>query len=273
MGRARLSDDSAPLRGLRVVVTRARHQADSTVLAFESAGAHVERLPLIEVVPPADPGPLATALAQLEAFDWVLFTSSNTVNAVLEGLDRINRSWPSETESARVAAVGTATAEALRARGIEPDLQAFVPRAEGLADLLGPCLVGGERLLLPQAADARPVLEELLLASGGQVVRVDAYAKQMPPSSRTRATEIFGDGPIGWVTFTSPSIARNFASLWGDAWPARRDALLAVSIGRVTSTALRRLGVEPAAEAATPGDEGLVAAVVAAVAGRDAPAS
>jgi len=270
MDRTRVTDDPTPLRGLRVVVTRARHQAESTVAAFEHAGARVERLPLIEVVPPADPGPLDAALAELESFDWVLFTSTNTVDAVL---DRLDRPWPSEAENVRVAAVGATTAEALRARGAEPDLQALDSRAEGLADLLGPCLVGGERLLLPQATDARPVLEELLLASGGHVVRVDAYAKRMPPSSRARAAEIFGDGALGWVTFTSPSIARNFASLWGDEWPERRTGLLAVSIGPVTTAALETLGVRPAAEAATPGDEGLVEAVAAAVAERGDPAS
>lgn len=263
MDRARFMDDRAPLRGLRVVVTRALHQADSTVQAFEQAGARVERLPLIEVVPPADPAPLAAALSRLESFDWVLFTSANTVDAVF---DALGRPWPSGPERPRVATVGAVTAEALRAKGLDTDLQALDSRAEGLADLVGPCLVGGENLLLPQAADARPVLEDLLLASGGRVVRVDAYAKRMPPSSRTRADEIFGDGPLGWVTFTSPSIARNFASLWGEQWPGRRQGLLAVSIGRVTSAALRKLGVEPAAVATTPGDDGMVEAVAAAVA-------
>ncbi len=172
----------------------------------------------------------------------------------------------------RVASVGGATSDALRERGVEPDLEPSDSRAEGLAAELVPRLTAGARVLLPQAADARPVLADELAAAGARVDRVDAYAKRTPPEARERAAEIFGalrDGArLGWVTFTSPSIARAFAGLWGEEWPVRRRGLFAVSIGEVTSDALRELGVEPAAEADEPGDEGLVGAVVARVLGR-----
>lgn len=252
-----------PLEGIRVVVTRALHQASSTVEAFEEAGARVELLPMIEVVPPEDPVPLDRSLAALAEFDWALFTSTNTVERVLDRLGELATGrFP---DSVRVAAVGSSTGMALRKHGIEPELEATDSRAEGLADLLSPRLGGGESLFLPQAADARDVLENLLLRAGGRVVRVNAYAKRVPPDGRERAEAIFGSGPLGWVTFTSPSIARNFAGLWGDAWSERRPSLQAVSIGPVTSGALRKLGVEPAAEAESPGDEEMVEAVVGVV--------
>jgi len=261
-----------PLHGVRVVVTRAAHQATSTIRAFEEAGARVKRLPLLEVVPPADPRPLDRALASLDTFAWVVFTSTNTVERILERLP--SASGGSVPAGVRIASVGPATGEALRDHGLEPDLEATESRAEGLADLLGPCLTGGERILLPQAADARPVLEELLIEAGARVTRVDAYDKRMPPESDARAREIFGvgdpsgnrSGELGWVTFTSPSIVRNFVRLaegiWGPAWPERRRSLLAISIGPVTGAALRKLDIEPAAEAATPGDREMVEAVV-----------
>lgn len=259
-----------PLRGLRVVVTRARHQAASTVGAFEGAGARVELLPLIEVVPPRDRTALDAALARLaddDGFDWILFTSSNAVDQVFDRLSRLGAgaSTPS-LAGTRTAVVGGATADALRARGMAPDLEAVDSRAEGLADLLRP-LVRDERVLLPQAADARSVLEDLLRRAGADVTRVAAYAKRRPRDSRSRADEIFGTSRCGWVTFTSPSIAKNFATLWDDDWQRRREGLLAVSIGPVTSAALRELGVEPAAEAESPGDPELVEAVIDAVAG------
>ncbi len=267
-----------PLGGVRVVVTRAAHQADATAAAFEAAGARVERLPLLEVVAPDDPGPLDRALAALRpsaAFDWIVFTSTNAVEQVLARLPA-SAGTPLPA-GLRVAAIGPSTSQALRAHGIRPDLEAADSRAEGLAEQLVPRLSAGERVLLPQAADARPVLEELLVAAGAEVTRVDAYAKRMPPASRRRAEEIFDapsrDEPLGWVTFTSPSIARNFARLgeevWGPAWAARRRGLLAVSIGSVTGAALRKLGIEPVAEAATPGDREMVEAVIAARAARD----
>lgn len=258
-----------PLAGMRVVVTRAAHQADATVRAFEEAGAHVPRLPLLELVPPEDPGPLARALAALvrdgRGYDWIAFTSTNAVERVLErpgGASSIDL-----PAGLRVASVGGATSDALRERGVEPDLEPADARAEGLAAELAPRLASGARVLLPQAADARPALADELAAAGARVDRVDAYAKRTPPDARERAVEIFGTSRLGWVTFTSPSIARAFAGLWGEEWPVRRRGLFAASIGPVTSAALRELGVEPAAEAAAPGDDGLVAAVVEAVAG------
>lgn len=264
-----LASARGPLAGIRVVVTRAAHQAEPSARAFEAAGATVALLPLLEVIPPADPAPLVTALAGLAGFDWIVFTSSNAAQQILGRV--------SLPEGPRVASVGSATSEALRERGVEPDLEPEDSRAEGLAAALVPRLPRSEaepararpsRILLPQAADARPVLEEELRQAGADAVRVDAYAKRVPPEAGDRARELFGTSRLGWVTFTSPSIARAFAALWGEDWPVRRQGLFAASIGGVTSDALRDLGVEPAAEAASPGDEELVAAVVAAVAAR-----
>ncbi len=255
---------TGPLAGVRVVVTRARHQAAPTVEAFRATGAQVELLPLIEVVPPADPRPLDRALTHLEGYDWIVFTSANAVDQLAARLAERGRSLPA---TPRLAVIGAATAQALRAQGREPGVAAADPRAEGLAAALGPRLAPGASVLLPQAADARDTLEAALRRLGANCERVAAYAKRTPPESRARAGEIFGTARLGWVTFTSPSIARAFAGLWGEDWARRRRGLAAASIGPVTSDALLALGVEPAAEATSPGDEGMVEAVVAAVAG------
>src|SRR3954469_11862576 len=105
-------------------------------------------------------------------------------------------------------------------------------------------------------------------APGAGGVRSVAYDKRLPPDAPRRAAELFAAEPLGWVTFTSPRIVRHFAGLFGaglfeNDWERRRSELLAVSIGPVTSAELRRLGVEPAAEAERPGDEEMVAAVAA----------
>lgn len=260
-----------PLSGVRVVVTRAAHQAGPTAEAFAAAGAEVALLPLLEVVAPDDPAPLDDALARLADFDWLALTSANAVAAVFGGGAGSGDDRPllGGEDRLRLAVVGEATARALRRQGLEPDLVADDARAEGLAAALAPRVAGGTRVLLPQAADARDVLAERLAAAGARVERVAAYAKRRPPGALERAAEIFGPaGDFGWVAFTSPSTARTFAGLWGADWERRRHGLVAASIGPVTSAALVELGVEPAAEAATPGDDGLVEAVVAAVADR-----
>lgn len=249
------------MKGLRVVVTRAGHQADGLVAAFERAGAAVELLPLLEVVPPADPLPLQRAAAELALYDWLAFTSANAVEAFLP---LAGGALPARL---RIAAVGGATAAALRSCEIEPHMIARQADAAGLAAELAPHVGRRGRVLLPQAADARPTLVEGLAAAGAEVVAVVAYDKRLPADARRRAAELFSASPLGWVTFTSPRIVRHFAELLGAGWEERRGELKAASIGPVTSAELRRHGVEPAAEAARPGDTELVAAVAAAVGG------
>lgn len=294
--------DGGPLSGVRVVVTRAAHQAGGLVGAFAAVGAEVETLPLLEVVPPADPEPLARAAAAASTYRWIVFTSANAVDAFLPLL-------PGSPTAAlagagpRVAAVGDATAAALRRFGVEPALVPDRRDAHGLVVALVEALSGSmpdpapeppagpdtptqpspadppapsgrrPRILLPQAADARPTLATGLAAAGVEVAVAVAYDKRLPPDAAERAHRLFGGaGPLGWVTFTSPRVVEHFAALFGDAWPERRATLRAASIGPVTSRALDAAGVEPAAEAATPGDAGLVAAVVAAETARPATA-
>jgi uroporphyrinogen-III synthase len=246
----------SPLAGVRVVITRAVHQSEGTAAAFAAAGATVELLPLLEVVPPADPRPLERAATELALYDWLVFTSANAVEAFLP------LTGGSLPHRLRTAVVGPATAEALRSFEVEPHLVAARSDAEGLAAELAPYVDRRRRILLPQAADARPALAEELSRAGAEAVVVVAYDKGLPSDAPRRARELFDADPIGWVTFTSPRIVRTFAALFGPDWERRRPELSAASIGPVTSAELRRQGVEPAAEAGTPGDEGLVEAVV-----------
>jgi uroporphyrinogen-III synthase len=293
-----------PLAGVRVVVTRAERQAAGLAGAFAAAGAEVELLPLLEVAPPADPAPVARAAAELRLYDWVVFTSANAVHALLgamaDGAGGADRAVGAATVRGavgaagaggaapeggisprfaetlvasavlpprlRVAAIGAATAAALRGAGVEPAVVAAAGEqsAAGLLAILLRHLDCGQRVLLPQAADALPTLRDGLLAAGIAAVAVVAYDKRLPPASPGRAAELFGGGRLlGWVTFTSPSVVRHFAGVFGEEWQHRRGELRAASIGPVTTAELRRQGVEPAAEAASPGDDGLVAAVAA----------
>jgi uroporphyrinogen-III synthase len=249
------SDPSSPRAGLRVVVTRAEAQAGELMRRLAEAGASVARLPLIEVIAPADPRPLARAASELPLYDWVVFTSANGARALL---DAAEGSLPTRLG---VAVVGAATAAVLREAGFEPRIVATKGNAEALLADLAPH-VAHARVLLPQAADARPLLAQGLEAAGADLTVVTAYDKRLPPNAPERAEELFSSVKIGWVTFTSGGIARRFADLFGTEWDERRGELLAASIGPVTSADLRVLGVEPVVEAAEPTDAALVAGIV-----------
>lgn len=211
------------------------------------------------MLPPEDPAPLAAAAASVDSYERVIFTSANAVRAFLA---QLSAPWPARVW---VGAIGLATDAALCERHVWPNFIADPPTAEGLLEELAPKVRPGERILLPQAADARPTLVEGLREAGAEVTAAIAYHKTMPPEAAELAGRIFGDGALGWVTFTSPSIVRAFAGLFAPHWKARRRTLRAASIGPVTSEALRALGVPPAAEAATASDAALVEAIVARV--------
>ena len=78
--------DNRPLFGKRVLVTRSRAQAGALTRLLEGQGADVIEVPTIRIEPPEDYGELDEALRRLSAFDWVVFTSTNAVDAVFDRL-------------------------------------------------------------------------------------------------------------------------------------------------------------------------------------------
>ncbi|MEE2778752.1 MAG: uroporphyrinogen-III synthase [Acidobacteriota bacterium] len=247
-----------PLAGQRVVVTRAAHQATALLARLEEAGAQVEALALLEVVAPGDGRPLERAATELALYDWVVFTSSNAVTALMQAAGSL-------PQRLHIAAVGTATALALAEYDVEAELVPAERRAEGLVAELAPRVSRRQRVLLPQAADARPTLEKGLREAGADVIRVDAYRKRTPRDAPRRAAELFGNSEDwGWVTFASPSTVRGLAEVMPERWVDAPAKLLAASIGPVTSAELRTHGIEPRATAPSPTDQDLVAAIVAA---------
>jgi uroporphyrinogen III methyltransferase/synthase len=240
-----------PLFGRSVVVTRSRTQASALAAQLADLGADVVELPTIDIADPSDGGAaLRDAVAKVAAFDWVVFTSTNAVERFCAHL-RDARGLG----AARVAAVGRATADALAKRNVAADLvpERFV--AEALVDAFPE---GYGRVLLPQAADARPVLAEGLRAKGWTVDVVEAYrtVTASPPEATLRAA-----ADADAITFTSSSTVTGFLDIAGlDAVPP-----VVASIGPITSRTASELGIEVTVEADPSTIEGLVDAVVRAL--------
>ena len=124
-----------PLEGRTIVVTRARAQAQRFVELLEAAGARVLQAPTIVIEPPASWEPLDTALAALESFAWVIFTSVNGVAMVDRRLAARSTPWAAIARK-RVAAIGPATADALAEHGVRPEIVPSEYRAEALVERL-----------------------------------------------------------------------------------------------------------------------------------------
>lgn len=240
-----------PLFGRRIVVTRSREQASSLAAALTDLGAEVAEVPTIAIADPVDGGAaLAAAAGRLHTYDWVALTSVNAVERLHAHLRDARAFGP-----ARVAVVGTATAEALAAVNIVADLvpERFV--AESLVDAFPDAPAPGGRVLLPQSAGARPVLVEGLRAKGWIVDVVEAY-RTVPgtPSAAALAAASAADA----ITFTSSSTVTGFLAVAGiEALPP-----VVVSIGPVTSATAREHGLAVDVEAEPSTVAGLVDAVV-----------
>ncbi|HEY7820248.1 MAG TPA: uroporphyrinogen-III synthase [Vicinamibacteria bacterium] len=251
--------ESKPLAGRTILVTRPRGRSASLASALRSLGAEVIEAPAIAIEPPADFGPLDRALSRLPTYDWLVFTSANAVDAVF---DRLKEIRPNDSPSTRkVAAVGPATAESLRERGLEADL---VPGKFVAEEVFRALLERGEvverRFLFPAADIARETLPELLRGAGALVEVVVAYRTVPAGDVLKSASSLVERGDVDLVTFTSASTARSFfARVDPRALEGRTKT---ASIGPVTSAALRDLGVSPDVEAERSTTEGLVEAIL-----------
>lgn len=250
-----------PLRGRKVVITRAESQAADLRDALRARGAEVLDLAAIEIRP-APAGPLDRALRNLGRFDWAVFTSPNGVEAVFRRLERLGLDARAFGGLA-VAAVGPATAERLRARGVAAD---FIPgrfTTEALfEELARKRRLAGRRFVLFRSDIAPPGLAVRLLQAGAGVVEIAAY-RTAPPAAIRRAWARVAKARPDVLTFTSASTVQNLVRAVGRA---RLGRLLrrarTVSIGPATTAAMRtaRLRIDAEAHPHTMG--GLVGAVL-----------
>src|SRR3989441_7672223 len=131
-------------------------------------------------------------------------------------LSALGLAWSGLT-GRRVAAIGPATADALREHGVRVDVVPAEYRAEGLVERLRGLLGRGDRVLLPRAAQTRDVLVTALRALGVDVLEVPAYATRRAEGNAARLGEALSGGTVDAVTFTSSSTARNFAEMFSEA--------------------------------------------------------
>jgi uroporphyrinogen III methyltransferase / synthase len=251
-----------PLNGVSVAVTRARAQASGLAARLRLLGAEVVEAPAIKIVP------LEVELGDLSGYDLVCLTSPNGVHLLFDALARTGRDARS-LAGAKVAAIGPGTAAALREHGVIADVVPEKFTAEGLVDALAG--QPARRVLVARAAEAREVLPDALRERGAQVDVIPLYetvAEALSPD------EVDAALAADYVTFTSSSTVKFFSEAVGERISELRGRL--VSIGPVTSVALREHGLAPDVEAARHDIDGVVEALVAgagAMEGRRAPTS
>jgi uroporphyrinogen-III synthase len=241
-----------PLAGLRILVGRARHQASALSSGLRQLGAEVVEIPFIEIRKPRSYQPLDSALKNLHHYDWLILTSVNGVEAVWDRLRKL-RLPKTQLQHLKVAAIGPATSKAIEKRSIKVNVVPEEYVAESVVKSLRD-QVAGKRVLLARAKVARDVIPRELRKLGAKVGVVEAYETVVPRSSCTRLLAILQDSKRrpNVITFTSSSTVRNFVALLGqNVWRGRPrsrktssiDGIRLASIGPITSSTLRELGL------------------------------
>lgn len=199
------------LSGKRILITRPRGKANGFARALEDRGAQPVYFPTIKIAPIEDTTCLDTALAHLDDYHWLVFTSTNAVEAVFERLHALGirpASLP-----LKVAAIGPNTAAAMESRGISPD---YIP-AEHVSEAIVPGLgeLDEKWILLPTADIAQDSLPKAIQDAGGLSHVVTAY-HTVPAEPDPEGLANLNVG-VDVITFTSGSTVHNFVTITQNA--------------------------------------------------------
>jgi uroporphyrinogen III methyltransferase/synthase len=239
--------DSRPLFGRRILVTRPREDAAELTDLLTVLGADAIEAPMLRFVAPEDYGPLDEAVARLDSFAWIVFTSANAVDHFVARL----MAGPGDLRAlkqARICVIGPATEERLRQYRLKPDLMPHDGHPDAVAQALAQAgSLRGQNVLVPRADVGRELFAQELRRAGAEVTDVTAYRTIVTEPEREGEPDIYGlllERQIDVVTFTSASAVRTFVQVIGQEQAVDLLRLTTVAcIGPVTAEAAAQLGI------------------------------
>ncbi len=255
---------AAPLEGWRILVSRARQQADALSSGLRALGAEVYEIPFIEIRPPRSFKSLDESLKLVAEYEWLILTSVNGVRAMFDRMALLNIPRRSLAHL-NIAAIGPATRAAIEHEGLKVAVTPKEYVAEAIVEALSD-KIRGQRVLLCRAKIARDVIPRELRRKGALLDVVEAYETVIPQSSRVELRAVLRDPRRRphVITFTSSSTVNNYVALLGirSGHSQLVEGVLNASIGPVTSDTLRRYQLSVDVQAAEYTIPGLIAAVV-----------
>lgn len=259
--------NQALLAGKRIVVTRVAAQAIDLLKALQHTGAIPILLPLIRILPPEDFTCLDEALRRFHEFDWVLFTSQNSVRIVHERIEKLHTESEIRIQTVLAGVVGEATAREAANAGFRVGHVASKPLGAVLAEELGSCL-DGKNVFLPRSDRGNPEIVRKLEQFGARVTEVVSYRtlSEAPQGSDVIAKAMSADA----VLFFSPSAVEGFDDVCG---AGKLDEFsqkgIVLASGPVTLAALREKGIARAAAAKEPSVARIIEALANSFAARN----
>ncbi|MBC2714712.1 MAG: uroporphyrinogen-III C-methyltransferase [Desulfobacteraceae bacterium] len=254
--------ENRPLFGKKIVVTRARAQASDMILQLTELGAQCLEYPVIKIVPPENYSAIDAAIENLDAYDWIIFTSVNGVEFFFKRLCQKGKDARS-LGNLKTACIGPVTADQLKAYGINTDILPESYRAESIITAFKDETISGKRMLLPRAAEARPILPEELSRMGAKIDEIAAYHTVNDTENTDQLIRQLEQGDIDLITFTSSSTVTNFKKLIPhDRFESLLKDTTIASIGPITTETAGKNGFTVHVEAESYTIAGLCEAIV-----------
>jgi uroporphyrinogen-III synthase len=198
------------LEGLGILVTRPAHQAEALCRHIEQQGGRAERLPVMDILGPADPESLRRVAGELDQYDWAVFISANAVERALDKILAV-RAWPA---TVGIAVIGRRSAQALTGYGLHADL---FPRqgydSEALLALPELQQLAGQRVVIFRGNGGREFLADTLRARGAQVDYVEAYQRVRPQTDVQPLLNRLQAGAIDVVVVNSGESLDNLCAM------------------------------------------------------------
>ncbi|MEE8397990.1 MAG: uroporphyrinogen-III C-methyltransferase [Desulfobacterales bacterium] len=236
--------ETRPLMGKTILVTRARAQASDMVKMLSDLGASCLEYPTIEIVAPDSWEPMDESIQDLSRYDWLVFTS---VNGVKFFFDRLFHSGLDSRalNGIQTATIGPATEKRLAGFGVKSDIVPESYRAESIIKAFKDKNIDGKRILLPRAAEARPILPVELTQMGATVDEITAYCTRIPESNQDLLLDHLRSKTVDFITFTSSSTVKNFKALLPpEQFDDLMDGVTIASIGPITTDTANALGFD-----------------------------
>ena len=226
--------DSKPLFGKKILITRSRSQASKLAEKLFENGVDCVEIPAIKIVAPSDNfSAVDNSIDKISSYDFIIFTSTNGVEKFFERL-KIKNLDSRSLFNAKIAAIGSSTAEELSKHGICAD---FIPKefkAEALIEILKN-KVENKKILIPRAEEAREILPQELKKFGADVDVVSAYKTVSAIENKINLEN------IDLITFTSSSTVKNLINAVGTESVKK---IKTAAIGPITAATLKNFGIE-----------------------------
>ncbi|MBF0327794.1 MAG: uroporphyrinogen-III C-methyltransferase [Nitrospirae bacterium] len=237
--------EKKPLFGHRILITR---EYSSDYEPLEDLGAEIFEFPTIKTVPPEDYAELDAAIAKIETYNWIIFTSANGFKYFIKRFVKSGRDIR-DMKGVKICAIGSKTAELINSYALKVDLIPDEFNAEGLITAFSQQSTAvdslkGMKFLLPRAETARKIFPQKARELGAEIDVPTAYRTVKPEKHGKRLIRFLKEGRISIATFTSAATFNNFTDMLGqDVVEFLKHSAIAV-IGPVTAKAVEKSGLK-----------------------------